>query len=118
MKLLILKKQFLIILILLKKNDNVKKLFLVTFPHKNHIPKLYESENLYKHNVSNIVDNLIKNDKKIFHLNFTKLIAEKKINIEKNNFFKNDPLAHINYDYYRNTYIKKLIDFLLNNLEN
>ncbi len=101
-----------------KKNDNVKKLFLVTFPHKNHIPKLYESENLYKHNVSNIVDNLIKNDKKIFHLNFTKLIAEKKINNEKNNFFKNDPLAHINYDYYRNTYIKKLIDFVLNNLEN
>ena len=49
----------------IEKNNNIEKLFIVTFPHKNHLPELLDvTGEPYKHNVSNIIDNLATNRKK------------------------------------------------------
>ena len=102
----------------IKNNTDVEKIFLVTFPHKNHLPNLYESEKIYKNNVSKIVNDLYKNNKDINHLNFTKLIIENDIKITTNDYIKNDPLAHLTPQYYRNTFIKFLMNYIINNLNN
>jgi len=102
----------------IKNNTDVEKIFLVTFPHKNHLPNLYESEKIYKNNVSKIVNDLYKNNKDIIHLNFTKLIIENDVKITTNDYIKNDPLAHLTPQYYRNTFIKFLMNYIINNLNN
>ena len=70
----------------------------------------------YKHNVSNIIDNLVANRKKVFHLNFTKLIHEKDVSIKKKDYKKDDPGSHLNPSYYGDFFIKKIIDYVFNNL--
>ena len=101
----------------IEKNNNIEKLFIVTFPHKNHLPELLNvTGEPYKHNVSNIIDNLVANRKKVFHLNFTKLIHEKDVSIKKKDYKKDDPGSHLNPSYYGDFFIKKIIDYVFNNL--
>ena len=98
----------------LSKN-NIEKIFIVTFPHKNHILELLDgNENLYKHNVSDIVDKLIANKESIYHLNFTKLINEKKIRITKDDYIANDPSSHLIPAVHRNMFIKRIVNYVLN----
>ena len=98
------------------EDDNIEKLFFITFPHKNHLPKFKGSNNIYNHNVSDIIEDLIKDNKKIFHLNFTKLIIKQEIPFKKENYIKNDPVSHLSSKYYRNTFIKDVIKYVFNNL--
>lgn len=101
----------------IEKNNNIEKLFIITFPHKNHLPELLnETDKQYKHNVSDIIEKLVINRRKISHLNFTKLINEKNIYISKENYKKDDPASHLKPDYYNNLFIKKIIDYVFNDL--
>ena len=101
----------------IEKNNNIEKLFIITFPHKNHLPELLnEVDKQYKHNVSDIIENLVINRRKIFHLNFTKLINDKNIYISKENYKKDDPASHLKPDYYNNIFIKKIINYVYNDL--
>tara|TARA_Y100000590_G_scaffold263992_1_gene296559 strand:- start:1263 stop:2438 length:1176 start_codon:yes stop_codon:yes gene_type:complete len=99
-------------------NKNIENLFIVTFPHKNHIKKfLNNSDIAYKYNVSNIVDQLIENKKKVKHLNFTNLVNYENFPLEIENYQKNDPSSHLNEDYYNNFFIKKILDYVFNNIK-
>ena len=100
----------------IEENKNIKKIFFVTFPHKNHLSEFKESSEIYRHNVSDIIENLIKDKKKIKHLNFTKLIKEKKIFLKKEDYFKNDPVSHLSSKFYRDTFVKDVIKYIFKNL--
>ena len=87
------------------KNNDLKKLVIVTHPHRNH---LVNDKTKYKENISLIINNTIFNSphkKKILHINFNDDFdyVYKNIEIEKI-FWKNDRFSHLteqNYlDYY------------------
>ena len=87
------------------KNNDLKKLVIVTHPHRNH---LVNDKTKYKENISLIINNTIFNSshkKKILHINFNDDFdyVYKNIEIEKI-FWKNDRSSHLteqNYlDYY------------------
>ena len=99
-----------------EKNKNIKKLIIVTFPHKNNIPQFFESPiDPYKHNVSNIVSDLVKNKTKTYHLNFTEMIIDKKIKISKDSYKTNDPSSHLSSKYYRDFFLKTIVKFISKN---
>ena len=87
------------------KNNNLKKLVIVTHPHRNH---LVNDKTKYKENISLIINNTIFNSphkKKILHINFNDDFdyVYKNIEIEKM-WWKDDRASHLalqNYlDYY------------------
>ncbi len=49
--------------------DYLKKIFIITHPHKTHI-----SSNKYEMNVSNLVENVTKSFPKVKHINFTNIL--------------------------------------------
>ena len=102
----------------IEKSKNIEKLFIVTFPHKNHITKFLSIGDVpYKHNVSNIVDSITKNKKKIIHLNFTNLISSENYPLKKEDYKKKDPSSHLNEDYYHNFFIEKIMNYVFVNLK-
>ena len=101
---------------LLKSKDYIKKIIFVTFPHNKHLFKNNDSENQQKHysiNVSTIVQEIVKNEKKIHHLNFSQLISQGKINLEKYVFQENDPGSHLKTQYHASIFVQKIIDQLI-----
>ena len=95
----------------LEKKDYIKKIIVVTFPHLNHLQnQLYNKKNIYNHNVSNLVDELVLNKKKIYHLNFSKLIFNKSIKINEENYKKNDPASHLNPNFYSSVFMKIILE--------
>ena len=84
----------------------LKKIFVVTFPHKNHL-----NEN-YKINISNIVNDL-NLSKKIVHIDFNKII--KNNSFEKQNIFeKFDPASHLTEEAHLK-YIEKVFQIVEKN---
>ncbi len=79
----------------------LKKIFIVTFPHKNHF------EGKYKVNVSNIIDELNLSSK-IIHINFNKIIQNNQFKKE-NIYTLNDPASHLHEDAHV-LYIKKIFE--------
>ena len=64
---------------LLLTKEYIEKIILVTFPHHDHIFGYINSKNeknYYTVNVSNIIEKLANNYKKIYHLNFSQLISD------------------------------------------
>ena len=51
---------------------------------------------------------------KFIHLNFTQLIYEKKVNIEKKDYKTNDPASHLKPEYYSNIFLKQIMQQILN----
>lgn len=100
----------------MEEDNNIKKIFFVTFPHKNHLKEFKESDELYSHNVSDIIEDLTKNNNKITHINFTNLIKKKEISFKKENYIKNDPVSHLSSAYYRNIFVKDLTKYIFDNL--
>ena len=97
----------------LKKIDqkrHVKKLFLVTAPHKKHFYKNLEQKNSYKVNVSDIVDSIIKDKKNVTHINISKILLNDK-NFNYENIWLDDEM-HFNYDFYGKLFIQKILDEL------
>tara|TARA_B100001964_G_C13945355_1_gene470864 strand:- start:9 stop:374 length:366 start_codon:yes stop_codon:yes gene_type:complete len=81
----------------IKKKKHIKKTFLVTFPHKAHFVKKGK-KSIYRLNVSDIVDQVVKEKKEITHVNFSKLVQEifsQESNFNPNDIFKKDNI-HLN----------------------
>ena len=97
---------------LLINKEYIQKIILVTFPHRNHIPKYSNLNDKYSINVSSIVEKVIKNKRKISHLNFSKLIFDEKIYFESDPFLKNDPGSHLNEEYQANIFGREIINLL------
>ena len=98
----------------LKSKEYIEKIILVTFPHKNHfgynISK--NKKNYYSINVSNIIDKVLKNEKKIYHLNFSKLIFDGKIELKNNEFSETDIASHLKEKYHANIFTQQIINLL------
>ena len=90
--------------------EYIENIIIVTFPHYNH---LYEERHEFKYNinVSNIIDKIIKNNNKVNHLNFSKLIKDKIFVLNKESY-KNDK-AHIKEKYYIEIFLKELKNKIL-----
>ena len=97
---------------LLLTKEYIEKIILVTFPHHDHIFGYMTPNNEKKYytiNVSNIIEKISKNNKKIHHLNFSKLISDEKINIEKYSFLETDPATHLKEKYHTTLFIQDII---------
>ena len=101
---------------LLLTKEYIEKIILVTFPHHDHIFGYITSKNeknYYSVNVSNIIEKIIKNNQKIYHLNFSQLISEGKINLEKNFFIENDEASHLKEEYHATIFTQKIINHFI-----
>ena len=98
----------------LKSKKYIEKIILVTFPHKNHFS--YDisknKKNHYSINVSNIVDKVLTNDERVYHLNFSRLIFDKQIKLLNNEFSDTDPASHLKKEYHASIFTQKIIDLL------
>ena len=87
------------------KNNDLKKLVIVTHPHRNH---LVNDKTKYKENISLIINNVIFNSthkKKILHINFSDDFDYVYKNIEiENIFWKGDRASHLTYKNYLDYY--------------
>ena len=100
---------------LLLSKKYIQKIILVTFPHHDHIFGYISPKNEKKYyvvNVSDIIEKIVKNNQKIYHLNFSQLISEGKINLEKNLFVENDPASHLKEEYHATIFIQEIINLL------
>lgn len=87
----------------LAQKNYLKKIFIVTFPHDNHL------KGNYKINISNIINEL-KLPSKVDHIDFNEII--KKNEFEKNNIFEpNDPASHLNEKAHA-LYIEKVFEII------
>ena len=98
----------------LKSKEYIEKIILVTFPHKNHFGYNISNnkKNLYSINVSNIIEEILKSEKKIYHLNFSKLIFDGKIILKNNEFSETDSASHLKDEYHANIFMQKIFDLL------
>ena len=92
----------------LKDRSYIKEIILVTFPHKNHFIS-NQDKNYYFTNVSNVVEKLILNEKKIRHLNFSKLYLTNEIQINQKFFETGDPASHLKEDYHADIFLEKIL---------
>lgn len=93
---------------MLEEREYLEKIFVVTHPHKFHI-----SSNEYKLDISDIVAEVVLNNPKIQHINFTKIIKSKTNlyqNIDKNEGWLKDKihLNETNYLFFIKEIFKKL----------
>ena len=93
----------------IKEKKNIKKIFLVTFPHKKHF-KTNDDKYFYKLNVSDVIDNVIKNKKDITHINFSKILLNNN-DFESKNIWSEDEI-HLNSANHANIFIKKILEQL------
>ena len=97
----------------LKKIDqkkHIKKLILVTFPHKEHFYAKSERVNSYTLNVSDVVDSVVKNKKNIEHINFSKILLNDE-NFNYENIWLDDEV-HLNPTFHKNLFMQKILDEL------
>ena len=97
----------------LKKIDqkkHIKKLILVTFPHKKHFYSNSDQITSYKFNVSDAVDNVIQNKKNITHINFSKMLLNDKY-FDYENIWISDNV-HLNPNAHGNIFFQKILDEL------
>ena len=101
---------------LLINKEYIEKIILVTFPHKEHLYNGYDisnnEKNHYSINVSNIIEKIVKNEKKIYHLNFSKLIFERKIYLDNNAFVLYDLASHLKEKYHATIFTQEIINLL------
>ena len=94
--------------------EYIKKIILVTFPHHNHIFGYIDSKKEKKYytvNISNIIEKIAQNNEQIYHLNFSQLIADGKINFEKNSYL-GDPASHLKETDHANIFTQEIINLL------
>lgn len=92
----------------LLNDKKLKKIFLVTHPHKIHI------DNPEYLNVSVIVDDLVKNENKIIHINFSDLIKKNpKLYSGYKNLWLSD-LSHLEEKPFNEIFLQTITNYLLN----
>jgi len=97
----------------LKKIDqkkHIKKLILVTFPHKKHFYSNSDQITSYKFNVSDAVDNVIRDKKNITHINFSKMLLNDK-NFDYESIWLDDNI-HLNPNAHGNIFFQKILEEL------
>jgi len=97
----------------LKKIDqkkHVKKVFLITAPHKNHFYKNSDQKTSYKLNVSDVVNSVLKDKKNITHIDFSKILLNDK-NFDYKNIWHVDNM-HFNTNTHGKLFIQKILDEL------
>jgi hypothetical protein len=99
----------------IKQKQHIKKLILVSFPSKNHFKDKYNSKTIYNFNVSDTIDDIIKNRENIKHINFSKILLNNKNFKEKENIWRDDNI-HLKPKYYSNLFLKKILSELLENI--
>jgi len=101
----------------LESKKHIKKIFLITFPHKKHLIEI-ENETTYRLNVSEIVENATMNSKKATHINFSNSLEKIILNNNKYNFeniWKNDNIhlkSEAHADIFINNILKELNNYL------
>ena len=93
----------------INQKKHIKKLILVTAPHKKHF---YSNANKisYKLNVSDLVSQIIKNKKDVIHINFSKIFFNDKDFDYENAWLKDN--MHLNSKLHGELFIQKILDEL------
>ena len=88
----------------MKKKEHIEKIFFVTFPHIKNFNKTY------KLNVSDVIESVVKDEKIVTHINFSKILLNDN-NFNYENIYLNDGI-HLNRDNHANLFMKKILDEL------
>ena len=91
----------------LENETYIKKILIVSFPHKNHYKKIY------KINISNLIDDhlQISRDERISHLNMSKIFSS----IDSpDRIYKKDLASHLKDEFHTNIFLKKILEKLDN----
>ena len=88
----------------MKKKEHIEKIFFVTFPHKKNFNKTY------KLNVSDVIESIVKDEKIVTHINFSKILLNDN-NFNYENIYLNDGI-HLNRDNHANLFMKKILEEL------
>ena len=88
----------------MKKKEHIEKIFFVTFPHKKNFNKTY------KLNVSDVIESVVKDEKIVTHINFSKILLNDN-NFNYENIYLEDEI-HLNWDNLANLFVKKILDEL------
>jgi len=98
----------------LNNNQNVKKILLVSFPHRNQLTSVKNLDNTmdYTLNISDLIDSYLekKNSHKFYHLNFTKLIESNQIMVSETSFILKDQASHLNEKAHLNIFTKNIVE--------
>ena len=88
----------------MEQKEHIEKIFFVTFPMKKNFNKTY------KLNVSDVIESVIKDNKNVTHINFSKILLNDK-NFDYENIWLEDQI-HLNHYYHGNLLIQKILDEL------
>ena len=88
----------------MKKKEHIEKIFFVTFPQKKNFNKTY------KLNVSDVIESVVKDEKNITHINFSKILLNDD-NFNYENIWLKDEI-HLNWDNFANLFMKKILEEL------
>ena len=92
----------------LSEEKKLKKILIVSFPHKNHLLKSYNV------NVSNYIDEVLEksNDNRLLHLNISNVtFSNKEI---KNMYIEGDIASHLKDEYHSKLFLKNILDKIKN----
>jgi len=92
------------------EKKHIEKVFLVTFPLKEHFYKNSGQEITYEFNVSDVVDLVVENKKNVTHINFSKILLND-INFEYEDIWLEDNI-HLKYDLFAKIFLQKILDEL------
>ena len=94
----------------IEQKKHVKKVFLVTAPHKKHFYKDSDQKTSFKLNVSDVVNGVLKDKKNITHIDFSKILLNDK-NFDYKNIWHVDNM-HFNTNTHGKLFIQKILDEL------
>jgi len=94
----------------IEQKKHVKKVFLVTAPHKNHFDKDSDQKTSFKLNVSDVVNGVLKDKKNITHIDFSKILLNDK-NFDYKNIWHVDNM-HFNTNTHGKLFIQTILDEL------
>ena len=94
----------------LEEKDHIKKIFIVTFPHKKHFRLKADEKILYQLNVSNIIKKKLENRKDITHINFSEILVENN-NFDYKNVWKDDDI-HLKNKIHADIFVKRILEEL------
>ncbi len=98
---------------MLNDDKTIKKIVLVTFPHKFHFKSNGLKNVKYNVNVSNIVEKIENDFNKLIHINFSKILDSKVSNIN-DIWLENDISSHLKPYYHDNLITKEIINKIKN----
>ena len=94
----------------IEQKKHVKKVFLVTAPHKKHFDKDSDQKTSFKLNVSDVVNGVLKDKKNITHIDFSKILLNDK-NFDYKNIWHVDNM-HFNTNTHGKLFIQTILDEL------